>query len=225
MSVAVGVDACKKGWVAVALRERGLDVHFLPDIARIAELIPDAAGIAIDIPIGLPDNGQREADRLAKRRLGARQSSLFITPVRAALEADNHAAASEISVQLTGGGLSQQSFALRSKILAVEAWIPNAPCEVWEVHPEVSFTLMLGHPAGASKHSWAGMVERREALHVEGIDLDQVDASIGSKVGVDDLLDAAAAAWSARRLLAGAGRSFPDPPEIDSAGRQVAIWA
>jgi predicted RNase H-like nuclease len=38
------------------------------------------------------------------------------------------------------------------------------------------------------------------------------------------VLDAAAAAWTARRVAAGEAASIPDPPEIID-GRAVAIWA
>ena len=45
------------------------------------------AVIGIDIPIGLPDTGRRQADVLAYTLVGPRRSSVFMTPVRAALEA------------------------------------------------------------------------------------------------------------------------------------------
>ena len=86
--VAVGVDARKKGWIAVALRT-GTDVqaHFLESIEDLGEAIPDAEVVGIDIPIGLPDTGRRAADIEAKTALGPRSNSVFFTPVRAALEA------------------------------------------------------------------------------------------------------------------------------------------
>jgi predicted RNase H-like nuclease len=223
---AVGVDACKGGWVALALRENRVpSAHFVSNIACLTEFFPDARVIAIDIPIGLPERGHRQADKAAKAVLGQRQTSVFMTPVRAALEASTHSAATAIATEMTGVGISQQAYALRSKIFEVEEWLLRAPCPVYEVHPEVSFTAMIGRPARAPKKSWHGMVERRYALIEQGIALDGIDPAVGAVVGVDDMIDAAAAAWSAARLLAGAARSFPDPPELDSAGRQIAIWA
>jgi len=212
--------------VAVVLREdRSTRAHLLPNIAALAQSVPDAAAIAIDIPIGLPDRGHRSADVAARALLRQRRSSVFMTPVRAALEAATHAAATAISNEMTGAGVSQQAFALRSKIFEVEAWLPGAPCSVFEVHPEVSFTLMMGQPALAPKKSWQGMVERRQALSAVGISLDHVDPCLGAAVGVDDVIDAAAAAWTASRLLVGAAGSFPDPPDVDPSGRHIAIWA
>jgi predicted RNase H-like nuclease len=180
--------------------------------------------IAIDIPIGLVDTGERDADRLVRSSLGVRRNSLFMTPVRAALEAPTHAEALEISRRITKVGISAQAFALRSKILEVERWIPSVPCRVAEVHPELCFTEMTGAPMPASKRSWQGMIDRQAALASQGIVFDAVDRLVGARVPVDDLLDAAAAAWTARRLLAGVARSLPDPPQPVGIGRAIAIW-
>ncbi|HWC10095.1 MAG TPA: DUF429 domain-containing protein, partial [Acidimicrobiales bacterium] len=129
------------------------------------------------------------------------------------------------SIARVGTGISQQAYALRRKILEVERWLPSSPCPVYEVHPEVSFAVLLGAPARASKKTWAGMSERRHALEAAGISLDGIDSVAAVRASVDDMLDAAVAAWSAARIARGAARSFPDPPALDASGRQVAIWA
>ena len=46
----------------------------------------------------------------------------------------------------------------------------------------------------------------------------------GLQVGVDDVLDAAAVAWTARRVAAGAARRLPAEPERFSDGVDCAIW-
>jgi predicted RNase H-like nuclease len=43
--------------------------------------------------------------------------------------------------------------------------------------------------------------------------------------GLDDLVDACAAAWTAARIAQGKAISFPDPPERDAFGLPIAIWA
>ena len=224
--LAVGVDACKGGWVAVALDEAGrTEAAHAATLDALGGALPGADGFAVDIPIGLPHTGVRQADVLAKHVLGPRQASLFITPVRPALLEPTHAAATAVAHALTGKGISQQAFALGPKILEAEAWTARVAAPVWEVHPEVSFTLLLGHPARAPKRTWTGMRERLCALEAAGLVLGDF-AAAGSRVGVDDVLDAAAAAWSAARLLRGEGCSFPDPPERDPAtGQAIAIWA
>lgn len=222
----MGVDACPAGWVAV---------HWSPGVApravvvsrldALGEVVADTAGVAIDIPIGLPEAGLRAADVETRRFLGLRRNSVFHTPVRAALEAPTHAEASAVSRQLTGRGISMQAYRLGPKLLEAEAWRHGVPVPVWEAHPEVTFAVLLDHPARASKKTWAGMVERRDALAAVGIELDDLGEA-GARAGVDDVLDAAALAWSAHRLATGQGISFPDPPEADpTTGEPMAIWA
>jgi hypothetical protein len=118
--------------------------------------------------------GRREADFAARARLGVRRNSVFFTPPRAVLEATTHADATAASVRLTGLGLSQQSFALFPKLREVDDWVQRAPCPVYEVHPELSFAVLLGAPASAPKKTWAGMAERRRALENLGLTLDHI---------------------------------------------------
>jgi predicted RNase H-like nuclease len=220
----IGIDACKSGWIAVVLRrDAPAEAHYLPSIDVVGSLVPDAEVVAVDIPIGLPTTGFRAADREARRFVGG--SSVFQVPCRAVLEAPTHAEATARSVEWCGIGISRQAYGLGPKIFEVEAWIRTAPCGVYEVHPEVAFAVLLGRRPGASKKTWAGMIERREALAGQGIRLDHATGLAASRAAVDDMLDAGVAAWSGRRILDRSARSFPDPPEVDGAGRPVAIWA
>lgn len=222
----VGIDGCSTGWIAVALAADGrATAHYLPTIGSVADAIPDASVIGIDIPIGFARDQPRRADLEARAFLGKRRNSLFLTPPRSVLAAPDHATATRLSVELTGSGVSQQSFALRKKIFEVEAWLPEASCPVFEVHPEVCFAVLMGAPASASKKSWHGMVERRSALETAGIRLGDVPADVGRRAAVDDVLDAVVVAWTARRLRDGEARPFPAVPADRAASAEIAIWA
>ena len=152
----LGVDACRAGWVGIALG----DGHIRPYVAStIRELAGQAAAdgalrvIAIDIPIGLADTGRRRADQLARAALGRRWPSLFITPVREAVLAGDFPAALAANRRLAGEGISRQAFALRAKILDVNEWLrgigpPSA--RVVEAHPELSFAELAGAPLAAA---------------------------------------------------------------------------
>ena len=224
--VAVGVDACKTGWIAVAVDDMDvLAAHYLARITSLTDTVPDASVVAIDIPIGLPESGRREADLAARSLLGARRNSVFFTPPRAAVEAATHAEATAASVRLTGFGVSQQSFALAPKLREVDEWVEQAPFAVYEVHPEVSFAVLLGAPASAPKRSWAGMSERRRALERTGLTLDHIHGEAAFRAAVDDMLDATVAAWSARRIARRQALTIPDRAPAGPQGRTVAIWA
>jgi hypothetical protein len=116
----LGVDACKRGWIAIAVEDGVTGAYFAEDIQTLTNLA-QAHGpldvVAVDMPIGLPDRGQRQADVLARAAIGPLRSSVFITPVRAALMAADHAAASAINRELTGQGISIQAFGLKPKLV------------------------------------------------------------------------------------------------------------
>jgi predicted RNase H-like nuclease/ADP-ribose pyrophosphatase YjhB (NUDIX family) len=224
----LGVDACPGGWVGVVLdTERRARVFVDATISGLVALVRESVPVgvvAIDIPIGLPDSSGRLADSQARKQLVGKSSSLFSTPVRAALEAGSYAAAREANLAATGGrtSVSAQAYALREKVLQVDAWVRSRPgVEVVEVHPELSFARMAGAPVLASKKDPDGVRARREALAAHGIVAPPWFRGAG--FGEDDLLDACAAAWSAVRHSLGVSESFPEVPEVFGDGIPAAI--
>jgi predicted RNase H-like nuclease len=223
----LGVDACKSGWIGIALSEGMLSVYCA---AGIGDLVEQAGGsgpldvIAVDVPIGLPDAGRRRADVLARKAVGPLWASVFMTPVRPALEAPDYPSAAGLSRRLAGEGISRQAFALQPKVLQVDRWVRQAPYRVVEVHPEASFAQLSGAALQSRKSTWAGTALRRRLLAGAGIDFPDDLGRAGEKAAVDDVLDAAAAAWTALRVLRGQARPCPDPPERFSDGLDSAIW-
>ena len=164
--------------------------------------------IAVDVPIGF---GPRKADAAARAFLAGAASTVFTTPSRELLE-----------VQFGPGlGISAQSHALGPRILHVTKLAASDP-RFHEVHPKVSFRAMNeGQLLHNRKKSAAGALGRLEILRRQGIDLDELGDA--GPVPLDDVLDAAAAAWSAHRIATGAARTLPDPPEVVDA-HALAIW-
>jgi predicted RNase H-like nuclease len=221
-----GIDGCRKGWVGIIVDDGRVEALFARQIAELVARAGPVAGIAIDIPIGLLDRGVRAADMEARAKVGRLTSSVFLTPVRAALEAEPFSKATAEAVRLTGSGISQQAYALRHKIFEVEEWLPSSPAPVWEVHPEVSFAVANGAPLAHSKHTWAGAQIRREILARAGLVIEGTLLPAGQHAGADDVLDAAIAAWSAARLASGTGLRLPSrPDQLTPDGRPMAIWA
>lgn len=214
----VGADGYPRGWVAVILHDGVVaDVRLSDTVERLCRDFPNAAAIGVDIPIGLPTSGSRAADLSARRFVGARRQSVFPTPPLAALEASSYAEARALHPSLT-----QQSYALRRKVLEVDAVAARDP-RVFEVHPEASFCALAGGPLAFSKATWNGFHQRRTLLADAGIHVaDQMPAGLA---GPDDVLDAAAVAWSARRIAGGEARRLPEEVvERDARGRPMAIW-
>jgi predicted RNase H-like nuclease len=204
-----GVDGTKGGWVAVVLEDgRFSSDRLLRQVeADFAEL-GDVEVVGIDVPIGF---GPREADRAARAFLSGAASTVFSTPPRELLEGKFG----------PGLGISAQAHALGPRILHVTQRAAS-DARIHEVHPEVSFRAMNGrHPLRDRKKSAGGALERIELLRRHGIELVQLGEA--SAAPLDDVLDAAAAAWTAWRIATGAASCLPDPPE-QSGERNVAIW-
>ena len=204
-----GVDGTRGGWVAIVLDDgRFAGDHLIRYVEASFEELADAEIVAVDIPIGF---GPRQADVAARRFLTGAASAVFPTPSRKLLEMPFG----------PGLGVSAQAHALGARILHVTELARSDP-RFYEVHPEVSFRAMNdGQPLRQRKKSAGGVLERLELLGRHGIELTELGAS--APAPVDDVLDAAAAAWSAQRIAANAACTLPDPPEnLD--GRAVAIW-
>ncbi len=111
------------------------------------------------------------------------------------------------------------------KILEVDAWVRTVDRTVIEVHPEVCFATMAGRPLANPKSTWAGVEERRRILADVGIEIPAELTQAGAVAAVDDVLDAAAASWTASRFVVGRAVCYPAVPEQFDDGPAAAIWA
>jgi predicted RNase H-like nuclease len=221
----IGVDGCSGGWVGVVLGPGGtIRAVAGRSLSELLDGPTELAAVGVDIPVGLVDEGFRAADLAARAYLGSRRSTVFITPPRSALEATTYAEANQRCRAVTGKGMSRQAWALRPGILEADRLRAALAVPFREVHPEVSFTAMAGAPLQAPKRTWAGHCERRRLLAASGIALPDDLGPAGRFAGTADVLDAAAAAWTARRVADGAARPLPDPPPRAADGHPIAIW-
>jgi predicted RNase H-like nuclease len=230
---AVGVDACKAGWFSLC-RIGGVArvvAGLFPSFAEMVDQVPGRAVIAVDIPIGLPEAGSRACDVEARKALGrGRGSSVFTPPLRPALAAPSWEAASQITKQVSGRGLTRQSWALAPRIREVDAVLaarPDLRSRIREVHPELSFWAWNdGRAMAASKRADDGRRERRQLVDATfgAATYDTIRDKLPRKdVADDDILDAFAALWTAGRIGAGEARTLPDAPPRDGAGRPMEI--
>jgi predicted RNase H-like nuclease len=248
----VGVDGCRGAWIVAEL-ELATGKVTLKRVAFLETLFESAGQprvVAIDMPIGLPDRSGprgRTPERLVRRLLGARQSSVFSIPSRSAVYASLDQSVAEVdrfrhccsvarATSAESKGVSKQGFGIFQKIVAIDGWLRSAPHlveRVFECHPEVSFWAMNGkQPVPEPKklkhrpHA-AGLERRRRLLSDNGLDCGFASSELARQLGAgeDDLIDACAACWTAARIARGEAISFPDPPERDSEGLTMAIWA
>jgi predicted RNase H-like nuclease len=221
--VIVGVDGAPFGWVAVALGTDGTtETQAFRTFRELVTAHESAHVIAVDIPIGLSSDLRRSVDEAARARLGHHGARVFATPDRDVLAFEVHADALAMLREHGRPGMSAQAFALRRKILEVDALAADR--RIHEVHPEVSFLEMADRrPLEWPKKHPLGFLERRALLERHGIRVTD-DALRLRRVGADDVLDAAAAAWTAQRIANGEARTLPEDAVGDETGRLVAIW-
>ncbi|HEX8384946.1 MAG TPA: DUF429 domain-containing protein [Rubricoccaceae bacterium] len=226
-----GIDGCRSGWYVVVEQAGTLSWHVVQLLADALDLVPAPGILAVDVPIGLLDRGDRACDREARRALAPRRSSsVFSAPLRPVLSAPTHADASARRRAIEGKRMSIQAFAIIPKIAEVDACLAGRPAEagrVFEVHPEVTFARMNGGPALAhSKKGTDGRHERRSLLAAAFGDAPARFVAERPKrdVQADDVLDAFAALWTARRVARGAAASLPAEPPRDGRGLAMAIY-
>ena len=233
-----GADGYRDGW-AVVLHRPATGTTRCRTVDGVDALftLPEApAVLGIDMVVGLPDQaapGGRRCDRAARQLLGRpRSASVFSPPAYAALSAQTYDEA--VRRNRASGpdapGLSKQTFHLFPKMRALATHMTAARQDrVREVHPELAFYALRGDtPMAESKHTATGRNARAALLAGHGFP--NVDAACGQArgaLGADDLLDAHAACWTARRIYADTAERCPPcatrAPRNDR-GLRMEIW-
>jgi predicted RNase H-like nuclease len=214
----LGVDAYTKGWIGVELDRGAFVAAYIKDrLTTLLSAVNDIQAVGIDMPLGLVETGRRQADVDARVFVGPRRNSVFLMPPRAVWRQediwheDSWEQANQRCQQRTGYGLSRQAWGLRVKLCEANECLAANKYPLHEVHPEVSFAAMNGRPLEHGKISWTGHITRRALLAEHGIDLPD-ELNDAGNARLDDVLDAAAAAWSAHRIATGHAIRLPTEP-------------
>jgi predicted RNase H-like nuclease len=130
---------------------------------------------------------------------------VFPAPLACTVAAATHADAVREARAAGGPAPSIQAFNLVPKIVEAMA-IVAVDDRLHEVSPELSFAVLAGAPLATRKRTAAGAAERRALLVDRFRDL--VERAPGA--ARDDVLDAYAVAWTARRIAAGTAERLGD---------------
>lgn len=236
-----GVDGCRNGWVAAFWRASGRDlaVRVVPAFADILGAPEQPAVVTVDMPIGLPERigpAGRGPEGAVRPLLGARQSSVFSVPSRAAVYAADFGTACRIAAETSEPPrkVSRQLFMIVPKIREVDTALradAAAAARVFEVHPEVAFWRLNGERAldqpkkMKSRPYEPGLALRRRLLIEAGVPENVACGAPPAGAAADDLIDALACAAIARRIHDGRAQPFPLRHGRDAFGLRIAIWA
>jgi len=214
-----GVDGVPGGWVVARVAARAVTWSVQGSATAVLAATAGCAAVGVDIPLGLPAGpAPRACDVASARRLGRARSSVFPAPPREVLAAPNAEAARAVARRLTGRAVSLQTFHIGPKIREWDAL--DLPARVVEVHPEVSLRTLAPDVDFASKKTARGAGQRIAALG-RWVDLAAALGDLPAGARLDDVLDALAAAWSARRWACGTAEVLG--PEVDDRGRPMRV--
>jgi predicted RNase H-like nuclease len=220
LSQIIGIDGCKSGWFSVWQNpDDSIQSSIFSTLNHLKDFFNDEAHliIGIDMPVVLSDFIPREADQLARKLLSKKASSVFTAPTPEMLEQPNYERASYVSKRLFGKSMSLQSWYLFPKIKDVQTIIHDAHISLYEIHPELSFRAMNHEEVILeSKKSKEGFEIRNALLrrHFESFNFESIRNLYPRKDVMDnDILDAMAVLWSARRIKANEASFLPKIPE------------
>ncbi len=227
-AAAYGVDGCRAGWFYVGLEGSAFRFGLARALVDLPREVLDGAPALVDIPIGLPSarTPVRDCDRLCRRLIGPRSSSVFGPPARAALEAGDYRQAVALNEAVTGKRISRQAWNLAPRLREADALARAAgdgTSRFREAHPELCFTVLAGgRPMAHYKKTREGHEERLVVLErhyapARELVRRALETYPRSRAGRDDIVDALVLAVSAS-LCRSDLRTLPPMPQKDEAG-------
>lgn len=217
----VGIDGTKNRWIYCFVNNNR-DVSFeLFDKFTIPNF--SVSQLLIDMPVGLPEKGERLCNVLSKKMLSKRASCIFSVPVREAVYCDSYTEALEINREFQGKGFSKQFWNIRRKVIEIDSFLRENPSFydiVLESHPEICFMMFYGQPL-PSKYTAEGIDIRLILLdrYVPKISDEIFRVHKKLKIPVHDLVDASVLAVSQFFEL----RMIPEIPQFDEYGIPMRI--
>lgn len=232
MSWVAGVDGFKSQWCVVLMHvdTGALRARVIPCFSGLLDMPEQPEVITVDMPVGLPEitpPGGRKCEKEARLILRNKTSSVFSAVGRRALSRPSRRDVDRASREAGGIGVGAQAWGLANKLREVDAVMtPERQELIFEVHPEISFWAMNNRtPVAHGKKSAKGATGRLHALVNVGFPQQALnELLLNTRVGRDDLLDACAAVWTAKRILRKRAERLPGAADYDMRGLDQAIW-
>jgi len=226
-----GVTPCAGGWLVFGAKLQGVtvlaeDPFVLKTLEEVIDYRPSYSVVALDAPIGLPEEpglgGIRACDRDAREMLGwPRRVGVDPVPSRKTLQAESLEEAQAIEPWIT-----PMEFRRFRWIREVDGEIqPYRQRTVYSCNPELTFYLLNGDkPMRFAKTTPAGFDERMILLQMKFPGLEKMVRFTKTR-GASSLnkLDAAAILWSARRIAGKVVTRLSQDPEWDDSGLRMEL--
>ena len=195
----LGIDGYLNGWCCCIIQNE-LSIQLHDNIDSVLNTFKSAKSIFIDIPIGLSSrNFDREIDKEIRKLMPKKiKSSVFTPPCREALKMKKYHEANIINKEITGKGISIQSWNLNKKINEVDEFLINNKNSieiVHESHPELCFFKSnQSVPLTSNKKTKDGILERIKILKKEIPEINDIISNTiknnkPNRIKIDDILD------------------------------------
>ena len=195
----LGIDGYLNGWCCCIIQNE-LSIQLYDNIDSVLNTFKSAKSIFIDIPIGLSSrNFDREIDKEIRKLIPNKiKSSVFTPPCREALKMKKYHEANIINKEITGKGISIQSWNLNKKINEVDEFLINNKNSieiVHESHPELCFFKSnQSVPLTSNKKTKDGILERIKILKKEIPEINDIISNTiknnkPNRIKIDDILD------------------------------------
>jgi predicted RNase H-like nuclease len=238
--ILAGVDGCKRGWIIAMAQSwpfhEPLRIEFCLDFNAVLEATQTCQVVAVDIPIGLPDDSDiRDCDLGAQKALSNKRSSVFLTPPRSCLEAKDPMEFQRMHKKTRGKGAGLPVWGIVPKMLEVnrlmEKLVADDPAvqdRIIEFHPELTWQCLAGSTKLSSKRCAEGVLQRISLLeHLTQGWLPPFPQKISGNPAIDDVLDAIVGISAAQNFLGRTelARRYPTgEPRRNSNGLRMEIW-
>ena len=220
MSLIIGIDGCKSGWFSIwENQDKSIHSSVFSNLNELKNFFKNESRLilGIDMPVVLSEVIPRQADQLARKLLSKKASSVFTAPTPEMLNQPNYEKASLVSKRLFGKSMSLQSWYLFPKIKDVQTMIHHEDMQIYEIHPELSFRAMNNEQVILeSKKTHEGFALRNALLsmHFKNFIFEDIRNQHARKDVMDnDILDALAVLWSAKRIQSNQASYLPQAPE------------
>jgi predicted RNase H-like nuclease len=235
-----GVDGCRNGWIVAFGRSwpchESVKIEFCPDFKSVLEATQTCEVVAVDTPIGLPDGSElRECDLDAQKALGAKRSSVFLTPPRSCVEADSPQEFQSMHRAIMGKGAGLPVWGIVPKMLDVNRILenrissdPTLQDRIIEFHPELTWQRLAGAFKLFPKRSTEGALQRLSLIEqVSRGWLPSFTQKIPGNPALDDVLDSVVGISAAQCFLHRRERIQRHPTseaKLNSKGLRMEIW-
>jgi predicted RNase H-like nuclease len=212
LSLIIGIDGCKSGWFSIwENQDKSIHSSVFSNLNELKNFFKNESQLilGIDMPVVLSEVIPRQADQLARKLLSKKASSVFTAPTPEMLDQPNYEKASL--------SMSLQSWYLFPKIKDVQTMIHHEDMQIYEIHPELSFRAMNNEQVILeSKKTQEGFALRNALLsmHFKNFIFEDIRNQHARKDVMDnDILDALAVLWSAKRIQSNQASYLPQAPE------------